>query len=174
MNIPEAAIEIIKEFEGFEADAYQDSVGVWTIGYGTTARAFVGIDPMPGMTISEKQAEVYLVRAVRQFADMISPEIKVEINSNQWAAILSLAYNIGPGAFARSTLLKKLNAGDTQGAADQFLRWNKAGSAVLRGLTRRRHRERTLFLTPDQSPSLWVALIEALMGILSKLWRTTK
>lgn len=174
MKIPQSALEIIQEFEGFRAETYTDSAGVYTIGYGTTARAFVGIDPMPGMVISEKQAEVYLKRAVRNFADIIEPEIKRNVSENAWSALLSLTYNIGPTAFINSTLLRKFNAGDTQGAADEFLRWTKADGQTLRGLARRRWRERTLFLTPDNPPRPWVALYGALWAFITSLLRKTK
>ena len=151
MKIPRAALDLIKEFEGFEAETYRDAVGVYTIGYGTTERAGVGIIPVPGMVISEAQAEKYLLRAVKKMADEIRPKIKKPMTKNEWAAFLSLAYNIGPSAFKHSTLLRRFNEGNKTKAADEFLRWNKAGGKVLRGLTRRRHRERSLFLTPVQS-----------------------
>lgn len=165
MKIPQSALELIKEFEGFRAETYVDSVGEYTIGYGTTGRAHVGIEPVPGMVISERQAEVYLKRAVEKFAKLIRPEITQPMTENEWAAFLSLAYNIGPGAFMKSTLLKRFNEGKKREAADQFLRWNKAGGQTLRGLTRRRHRERTLFLTPSKTPS------PTLLDLILKLFR---
>ena len=152
MNIPQAAIDIIKEFEGLRLEAYRDSAGVWTIGYGTTAAANVGIGPRAGTIITQAQAEEYLRRAVEKFAATIQPMIEKPINDNEWSAFLSLAYNIGPGAFSGSSALRKFNAGDKAGAADAILLWNKAGGKVLNGLQRRREAERALFLKPPNIP----------------------
>ena len=143
-----ATIDLIKEFEGFRAKAYLDPVGILTIGYGTTAAAGVGIKPALGMTITEAQAVGYLMAAVDKFAAQIAPKITMPINENEFGAFVSLAYNIGPGAFAKSSALRKFNAGDKQGAANSILLWNKAGSKVLPGLVRRREAERALFLRP--------------------------
>ena len=140
------ALGLIKEFEGFRADAYLDSVGVWTIGYGTTAAAGLGIVPVPGMKISERQATDLLLRGVEKFAVEIRKGMKREPTSNQFGAMVSLAYNVGPGAFARSSVLRKFNEGDIVGAASAFGLWNKAGGKVLAGLTRRRAAEAALFL----------------------------
>ena len=170
MTINQSALDLIKEFEGLRLAAYRDSAGVWTIGYGTTAAAGVGILPGEGMTITAAQAEEYLRRAIDKFAASIRHGITVPLNENQWGALVSLAYNIGPGAFLTSTLLKKLNAGDTAGAADEFLRWNKSKGKVLRGLTRRREAERALFLTPVAAaePSLWDALTAFFFALLGR------
>lgn len=149
MKINQAGLSLIKEFEGFRAKAYQDSAGVWTIGYGTTAAAGVGIDPKQGMTITEAQAESYLHAAIDKFAAQIIPMIKRPATDNQFSAFLSLAYNIGPGAFGKSSALRKFNDGDEAGAANAILLWNKAGGKVLAGLKRRRAAERALFLTPQ-------------------------
>jgi lysozyme len=146
--INKETLGLIKEFEGFRAKAYKDTVGVWTIGYGTTAAAGVGIDPRPGMEITEAEAEWYLQKAVAKFADRIEPKIKRGINDNQFGAFVSLAYNIGPGAFLKSSALRHFNAGDTDRAANAILLFNKAGGKVLKGLVRRREAERALFLRP--------------------------
>ena len=116
--INKASLDLIKESEGLRLTAYKDSVGVWTIGYGTTARAGVGIAPVAGMTITEADAERYLHKALDKFAAHVDPKITAPINDNQRGAFLSLAYNIGPGAFAQSTALRKFNAGDTRGPAE--------------------------------------------------------
>jgi len=148
MTINKAGLDLIKEFEGFRAETYKDAVGVLTIGFGTTAAAGVGIDPKPGMRISEDEAEIYLAKALDKFGASIRPKITADVNENEWAAMLSLAYNIGPGAFAKSSVLRFFNAGDKARAADAFLLWNKAGGKVLSGLKRRREAERALFLKP--------------------------
>ena len=148
MNINQAAVDLVKEFEGFRANAYRCPAGVWTIGYGTTAMAGVGITPKDGMTISRSDAEAYLCATLNKFAEQIAPSITAPINENEFGAFVSLAYNIGPGAFKKSSALRLFNAGDKEGAAKAILMWNKAGGKVLKGLTRRREAERKLFLTP--------------------------
>ena len=171
MKIPQQAIDIIKEHEGFRESTYLDSAGIPTIGYGTTAAAGLGIVPVPGMTISEKQAERFLIKAIEKFAAEIKPSIHRPMTDNQWSAFLSLAYNIGPGAFRRSSALRHFNNGETMRAADAILMWNKAGGKVLRGLQRRRMRERALFLTPDAKTPVrgfWAALWGLLMRLFGK------
>ena len=152
--INKATLDLIKEFEGLRLTAYRDAVGVWTIGYGTTAAAGLGVTPKAGMTITEAEAEALLLKGLEKFAGSIRPKITAPINDNEFGAFLSLAYNIGPGAFSKSSALKKFNAGDKAGAANAILLWNKAGGKVLAGLTRRRGRERELFLTPVVTPKL--------------------
>jgi len=157
------AIGLIKEFEGFRATAYLDAVGVPTIGYGTTAAAGVGITPKLGMTISEAEAEMYLTRAVEKFAARIRPALIREPTPAQFGAMVSLAYNIGPGAFKGSSVLRLFNAGDPAGAADAFRLWNKAGGRVLNGLVRRREAELALFLSDEPAApemSLWAGLAQ--------------
>lgn len=148
MKVNQATVDLVKQFEGFRAEAYRDPVGVWTVGYGTTAAAGLGIVPKQGMRITEAEAAKLLTRGLEKFGAQIMPVITAPINENQFGAFLSLAYNIGPGAFARSTALKRFNAGDIAGAADAILMFNKAGGTVLRGLERRREAERALFLKP--------------------------
>ena len=134
---------LIKSFEGLRLRAYQDAVGIWTIGYGTTR----GV--RPGMTISKEEAVKFLQEDLARFEKSINDAVKVPINDNQFSALASFTYNVGSGAFRSSTLLRLLNQGDIQGAADQFPRWNKAGGRALAGLTRRRNAERLLFLGED-------------------------
>jgi len=182
MTVNRATLDLIKRFEGFRAEAYPDPAtggDPWTIGYGTTGRAGVGIDPKPGMKISEAQATEFLRRGVEKFAADIRPAITAPINENEFGAFVSLAYNIGPSAFKRSTALRKFNAGDKHGAADAILMWSKAGGKVLRGLVRRREAERELFLTPAAptappateipgKPSLWAAIVAAIQSLFGR------
>lgn len=144
--INKASLDLIKEFEGFRANAYQDSVGVWTIGYGTTANAGVGIVPKAGVSITEAQAAEYLRVTVDRFGAAVEAALTQPANENEFGAMVSLAYNVGPGAFKKSSVLRHFNAGNKKAAADAFLLWNKAGGKVLSGLTRRRKAERALFL----------------------------
>ena len=155
MNINKATIDLVKEFEGCKLTAYRDVIGVWTIGYGTTARAGLGIIPTAGMTITQAEADQLLADGLNKFADQIRPMITADLNDNQFGACVSLAYNIGASGFGRSTVLAKLLDGDYAKAADSFLLWNKAGGKTLKGLVRRREAERKLFLTPvfEQVPA---------------------
>jgi lysozyme len=153
MIVNEATLDLIKEFEGFKAEAYLCPAGIWTIGYGTTASAGVGITPKAGMKITKAQAEKYLKATLEGFSKEIVPYITAPINENEFGAFISLAYNIGPSAFKKSTALKRFNAGDKKGAANAILMWNKAGGKVLKGLVRRREAEKKLFLTsPNGAP----------------------
>lgn len=147
--IPQTAVDLVAEFEGFRSHAYLCPAGVWTIGYGTTEASGVGLHIDAGRSVSEPHARLYLRHTLANFGEKIRPKVLAPLDLNQWAAMLSLAYNIGPKAFARSSVLRLFNAGDTQGAADAFRMWNKAGGKVLKGLKRRREAERALFLTPS-------------------------
>lgn len=140
------AEDLIAQWEGFRSEAYYDGGGVLTIGYGTTAAAGVGITPTPGRVISEPHARVYLFAAIVKFAATVAPRLTRDPTDDQAAAMLSLAYNIGPQAFARSSVLRKFNAGDLPGAADAFLLWNKDNGKVIKGLVNRRKAERLVFL----------------------------
>ena len=145
MHISPSGIDLICNFEGKRLTAYDDGVGVWTIGFGTTVYPN-GIKVMKGDTCTEAQAKTYMVHDLKKFEATVNKAVTVQLNQNQFDALVSLAYNIGTNAFSKSTLLKKLNAKDYQGAADQFLRWNKGGGKVMKGLVRRREAERALFL----------------------------
>lgn len=135
--------KFIASFEGFRADAYWDEFGsVWTIAFGHTR----GVEP--GDHVSREEGLKLLQKDAATAAQAVHDLVDVPLNQNQFDALVSFAYNLGGGALAESTLLKKLNRGDYRGAAKQFKRWNKAGGQVLAGLTRRRHAEAHLFLTP--------------------------
>ncbi|HEY9643548.1 MAG TPA: lysozyme, partial [Coleofasciculaceae cyanobacterium] len=103
----------------------------------------------PGMQITEAQAEEFLKRDLAKFENAVTNLVEVKLNQDQFSALVSFAYNVGENALAGSTLLLLLNQGDYQGAADQFLRWNKGDNGELPGLTRRRKAERALFLSED-------------------------
>jgi len=140
----------IKRREGEKLSAYKDSVGIWTIGVGhTTAAGLPAVTA--GMKITAQQSDEILTRDLADVENDVSAVVKVPINQNQFDALVSLAFNIGPGSFRSSTLLKKLNAKDDKGAADQFLVWNKGtinGQKVaITGLTNRRKEERAQFLS---------------------------
>lgn len=133
--------DVVREFEGLRLEAYLDTGGVWTIGYGHT-----GEEVRRGLTIDLAQAETWLTEDLREAEGYVSKLVKVGLTQNQFDALVSFVYNIGGTAFSKSTLLKKLNAGDYEGAANQLLRWNKDNGKVIGGLTNRRKKERELFL----------------------------
>lgn len=149
MRISDKGISLIKQFEGLKLTAYQDSVGVCTIGYGWT-QPVDGKPIRPGMTIKEETAERLLRTGLVGYESDVSKLVKVKLTQGQFDALVSFAYNLGARALSTSTLLKKLNAGDYAGGADEFPRGNKAGGNVLPGLTRRREAERALFLSDSK------------------------
>lgn len=133
-------VELIKEAEGLRLEAYLPTPNdVWTIGYGHTKTA------KSGMRITKAGAEELLLHDLAWVEATIDKYVKVPLNQNQYDALASFIYNVGASAFRKSTLLKLLNAGDYEGAAEQFPRWNKQKGKVLRGLTARRQKEKTLF-----------------------------
>jgi lysozyme len=149
MKISVAGLELIRSFEGYhrklpngDCTTYRCPAGVLTIGFGNTE----GIKE--GMVWTRAEAEAALLRELAQFEAAVDRLVTVELNQNQFDALVSFSYNCGIGALQKSTLLKKLNTGDYKGAASQFKQWNKGGGRVLPGLVDRRAREATLFMTP--------------------------
>ena len=139
MKLGDKGTELLKHFEGCELSAYQDSVGVWTIGYGHTKGVF------PGMTITQGQAEQMLLTELEEYEGYIENMVTVPLTQNQFDALVVWVYNLGPTNFKNSTLLKELNSGNYTAAGNEILRWNKAGGEVLTGLVRRREAEAQLF-----------------------------
>ena len=149
MITSEKGIRLIKQFEGCRLTAYPDpgtGGDPWTIGYGWT-HPVDGKPVRQGMTIDEVTADRLLKTGLVGYENDVLKVVRVKLTQGQFDALVSFAYNVGSRALSTSTLLKKLNAGDIKGAADEFLRWNKAGGKVLNGLTRRREAERALFLS---------------------------
>lgn len=144
MNISLNGINLIKGFEGYSGTPYQDVVGIWTWGYGH-ARKFK--EELPD-SVSRPEAEALLQTDLVPACKCVNQCVKVPINQNQFDALVSFVYNIGGSAFSASTLLKKINASEMDGAENEFLRWNRAGAKVIDGLTRRRAAEAKLFSTP--------------------------
>ena len=139
MNISVEGISLIKKFEGCELEAYQDSVGVWTIGYGHTK------DVKQGDKINQDEAEHLLEEEMPEYEGYINDMVEVSLEQCQFDALVSWVYNLGPTNLSSSTLLKVLNEGDYDEVPFQIKRWNKAGGKVLEGLTRRREAEALLF-----------------------------
>lgn len=142
-NASEMAVEIIKHFEGLRLDAYLDSVGVPTIGYGST----LGVKM--GDYITEPEAEALLVHDMTRFVTGVNGLLRVPVTQAQFDALVSFSFNLGVGALGRSTLLKKLNMGDYDGAQKEFGKWVYAGGNKLAGLVTRRNAEAALFAGSD-------------------------
>ncbi|MFD2866054.1 lysozyme [Mucilaginibacter antarcticus] len=144
---------LIKCSEGLRLNAYRDSAGIWTIGYGST-RYHDGRAVKPGdKLVTQLQADALFNNTLGQYTQAVNDFVKVALTQTQFDALVSITYNIGIYGLQRSTLLKKLNTGDYQAAADQFLIWNKVthsttGQKVtLDALVKRRAKERRLFLS---------------------------
>lgn len=141
MNLKKA-LKFIEQFEGCVLTAYEDQKGIWTIGFGST-----GSDIKESLSWTKEQAEDRFTDDLFLLYTRISKIIDVPITDNEELALLSLSYNIGYGNFRKSRVLTKLNERNYQDAADSFLLWNRVGSQINKGLTRRRVAERKLFLT---------------------------
>ena len=139
-------IDLICSFEGLRLTAYDDGVGVWTIGFGTIKYPN-GVRVKRGDSCTLEQAKSYMKYDLIEFEHTVNSLVKVPLNQNQFDALVSLTYNIGSGAFKSSTLLKKLNLSDYKGAAEQFDVWVNAGGKRMQGLANRRAKEKSLFLS---------------------------
>lgn len=138
----DAGVALIKSFEGLRLEKYRDAVGKWTIGYGHLILPNENF-PRP---ITEAEADALLRKDLQTSERGVHRLVTVDLDQDQFDALVSFTFNLGAGNLQSSTLLKLLNQGEYTQAADQFLRWNKAGGRVLSGLTRRREAERALFL----------------------------
>jgi lysozyme len=133
-------LALTQSSEGCRLTAYQDSVGVWTIGYGHT-----GPDVYKGLTITQNEATALLLKDVQTAADCVNRLVTVPLSQEEFDALVDFVFNIGTGHFSTSTLLRLLNTGDYEGAANEFTKWSKAGGVVLAGLLKRRQAEADLF-----------------------------
>jgi lysozyme len=153
MILSQNGLKLIMSFEGLKLSPYLDTAGVPTIGYGTIMYPSGHAVTMNDPAITTTQAAQYLEWEVNQKVGSVQHYVQVVVSQNEFDALVSFAYNEGLGALKTSTLLRLLNLGDTQGAADQFLMWDKDrvdGQLVVnQGLLNRRQAERNLFLTPD-------------------------
>ena len=139
MKISQEGLSLIKKFEGCELDAYKCAAEVWTIGYGSTK----GVKE--GDTITQEEADKLLLHEMEEYEGYINNIVEVDLKQNEFDALVSWVFNLGPANLKASTLLKVLNAKDYQGVPEQIKRWNKAGGKVLEGLIRRREAEALLF-----------------------------
>lgn len=174
-TINAAGLSLIESFEGFFAKWYPDPAHGWkvpTVGYGHTDMSGPPyFRDTKGKTFTKAEARAMLRRDLAKYEAAVRASVTVPLTDNQFSALVSFTYNLGPGNLRKSTLLRKLNAGNYAGAAGEFRRWNKAGGKVYRGLTRRRKAERDLFLTPDSprpliapGSSFWARLRAMLRG----------
>ena len=141
MQTSEKGFDLIRNYEGLQLAAYICPGGKLTIGYGHT-----GPDVTDGRRIDAEEANELLGRDVERFERAVNELVTVPMTQGMFDALISFSFNLGAGSLKSSTLLKKLNADDREGAADEFLKWNKAKGKVLAGLTARRESERELFL----------------------------
>ena len=139
MKISEEGISLIKNYEGCELKAYQDSVGVWTIGYGHIK------DVKEGDQINQDEAEHLLKEEMPEYEGYIADMVKVPLKQNQFDALCSWVFNLGPKNLSESTLLRVLNEQKYDEVPEQIKRWNKAGGVILGGLVKRREAEANLF-----------------------------
>ena len=147
MRISDAGVNLIKAFEGCKLEAYQDSIGVWTIGWGHTGPVN-GEKIAAGLTITEADAEELIYNDIAQFEDGVNKLTQeLDITQGMFDALVCFSYNVGLGNLAKSTLLKLLKQNKVLEASEQFKVWNKAGGKELAGLTRRRNAEAELFLS---------------------------
>ena len=198
MRTSAKGIKLIKAHEGFVAEAYPDAGYGWsraTIGYGHTSAAGAP-EVKRGMKISRAEGERILKKDLEAVERFVTVNVKVPLNQDQFDALVSLTFNIGGSNFVNSTLLKKLNAGDYIGAANEFPKWRKSNGQVFAGLVKRRADEKALFLssgsssprsTPvdaeldtgkplPQSTTAWSAILQTLLGNIAALlaldWKT--
>lgn len=140
--ICQKAVDLVKNFEGKYLKTYRCPAGVLTIGYGHT-----GADVTLGMVITEQEAEILLQNDLTHAASVVARMVHIDLDANQFGALASFVFNVGEGAFQNSTMLRDINAGNFDDAAQQFGRWVHGGGNVLPGLVRRRDAERMLFLS---------------------------
>ena len=150
MRISDKGLNLIKKYEGFSSKPYMCPANVPTIGYGSTYYPNGTKVKLSDDSISEDEAtQILEYIAQKDFGSAVNKFVIVELTQNQFDALVSFAYNIGRTAFENSTLLKFLNRGEYEAAAEQFEKWNKSGGRVLSGLTKRRFDEQKLFLSLD-------------------------
>jgi lysozyme len=137
-------LDLTKKFEGCELTAYQDQVGVWTIGYGHTGSGVVS-----GLTVTQDQANALLVSDIAAAVSYVNQVVTVPLKQYQFDALVDFAFNLGRAALGSSTLLRLVNTGDFAGAAAQFPLWDHAGGQVVPGLLRRRQAEQVMFEGPS-------------------------
>lgn len=162
---------LTQSFEGCKLKAYQDSTGVWTIGFGHTK----GV--AEGQECTQDQANQWLSEDVQDSVHAVNQTVTVPLSQNQFDALVDFTFNLGAGSEAHSTLLRVLNQGDYTAAAAEFLKWNHAGGVVVAGLTKRRQAENKLFLgvapvvvkTDNSSPDAVLSIVNQMADLVKQL-----
>lgn len=139
MNYSKQGEQLTEQFEGCKLAAYQDQVGVWTIGYGHT------LNVHPGDVCTQVQAEMWLEQDVAWAVQAVSSHVTSQITQGEFDALVDFTFNLGASNFNHSTLLRLVNAGDFEHAANEFEKWSHAGGKVVAGLLRRRLAEKAEF-----------------------------
>ena len=139
MTYSKSGIQLTERFEGCRLNAYPDTGGVWTIGYGHTHGGH------QGMTCTREQAEDWLRKDIQAAADAVNRLVQISLKQSEFDALVDFVFNLGAGAFARSTMLKDINAGNLAAAALQFPLWDRDAGRVLAGLLHRRMAEEAEF-----------------------------
>ena len=147
MKLSDNGFRLLGELEGIVLRPYKDSVGIPTIGIGSTYYEDGTKVKMTDKAITKERAIQLAKNVVKSFEEQVNKSILLPMTQNQFDAMVLLCYNIGKSGFARSSVVKNFNAGNLQKAADSFLLWNKAGGRVVQGLVNRRNKERSLFLS---------------------------
>lgn len=142
LRLNKTGLDLIKKFEGCRLQAYQDVSGIWTVGWGQTG-PWIDESTM----LSQAQADTLLERELKKKEEAMSRIVIAPTTENEWAALVSLAYNIGIGAFANSTLLRYLNSDQKGLVPEQFLVWCKVKKKVIPSLLARRQTEKELYET---------------------------
>lgn len=145
MNPSPDLVAFVADWEGFRSTAYQDAVGIWTVGYGFT----MGVQPGDTMTLAEANAK--LEQTLYSFGKTLETFMTREPSQQQFDALLSLAYNCGVQRIGESGVMFRFNNGWDRDCADRILWWDKAGGRVLSGLHKRREAERAIYLSADYS-----------------------
>ena len=141
-RINAAGLALVKQWEGLKTKAYPDVAGIWTIGYGHTSAAGAPV-VKPGMAITEARADDILRTDLAKFEERVSRLVRVPLNDNQFAVLVSFDFNTG--RLGKSTLLKKLNAGDYDAVPLELMKWVNAGGRRIKGLVNRRSAEAGLW-----------------------------
>ena len=148
MKISENGLKLIKKFEGLSLKPYLCSAGVPTIGWGNTFYENMKKVTLQDEPITEERANsLFNFLVTTNYVNVVNRLVIVDINQNQFDALVSFVYNLGSGNFEKSTLLKKVNQEDFIGASLEFEKWNRSSGKVLNGLTKRRLSEKELFLS---------------------------
>lgn len=167
-TVSDAGLAKIKQWEGLKLSAYRDGGGVWTIGYGHASDSVFQVGP--GQHITEDFAEKLLRHDLAEAQLAVAAAVKVALNDNQFAALVSFCFNVGSTAFRKSTLVKKLNSGDYDAVPFELARWNKDNGKVVKGLTMRRAAEAGLWASGAfvASASVKAASRDPLKTVISK------